>query len=370
MVSVIIYILDEVFLHIMRIDSIDVFPVEIPRTGPFRIATGTSESVRNVVVRISSGEFVGWGASAPNSVTGETIETIANAHKVLVDTLRGSQADNPSGFGAIMDRVLPGNPAAKASIDIALYDLLGKTAGKMTCDILGAAKDRQLTDVTIGIDSLEGTLASARKYVAEGFRALKLKVGLDLDEDLRRVEAVRETVGSGVRLWVDANQGYTVDEAIDFCLETEHLGLEFLEQPVKRSDLTGLGKVKAASPVPIMADEAVMTSDEAQVIARMECADMINIKLMKCGGIAKALEIARISKDHGMANMIGCMGETEISIAGALHFALSSKNVVYADLDSHFMLSRHIAEGMEFVDGCLYPSSRSGLGLKILQENF
>ena len=349
----------------MKLNYIDYEAVEIPRKQEFKIATGSSSVVRNMIVKIRSEDIVGLGASAPNSVTGETMDSIAQALEDLKAGLLGINLSEVKSIGEWMDDALPGNYAAKAGVDIALHDLLAKSLERSTAQILTQVKECQPTDITLGIESLERTVEEARKGVDEGFKALKIKVGRNLEGDITRVCAVREAVGSNIMLWVDANQGYSVSEAIHFSREISHLGLEFIEQPVVASDLKALGDVRERSPVPIMADEAAKTVEDVKAIIKLGCADMVNIKLMKCGGIYRAREIAQACKDAGLPNMIGCMGETVVSIAGALHFALSEENVRYADLDSHFMLERSIAEGIEFRDGCLWPSSMNGLGIRL-----
>jgi L-alanine-DL-glutamate epimerase-like enolase superfamily enzyme len=352
----------------MLIEDVRFFSVEVPRLRPFRIATGESGKVRAILIRAVSGNHTGWGASAPNSVTGETVDSIISALGKLAQSFRGRAlgcTDDMPQLADLMDKTIAGNAAAKAGLDMALYDLLGRAEGMRTCDMLGAVKDSQMTDMSLGIDSIENTVAAAMECSEQGFRALKLKVGLDIDADVQRVLAVREAVPK-MRLWADANQGYSVEEALEFCGRLEFL--EFLEQPVPAWNTEALRRVRTLSNVPIMADEAAKSPGDVLAIAESGAADMINIKLMKCGGITRAIEIAEISKDYGMPNMVGCMGETMVSIAGALHFSLSQENVLYADLDSHLMLARDIATGLDFRDGALWPSKAPGQGISILKE--
>lgn len=353
----------------MLIEKIEIFSVELPRVGEFKIATGSSKTVKAIIVKISSEGKTGWGACAPNTVTRETAESILKALGQLKNALTGKELETVSESAGILNLALKDNPAAKAGLDIALYDMAGKFEGRQTCDVLGRAKESQLTDISLGIDTMENTVAEARQWAEKGFKALKLKVGLDVEADIKLVGAVRDVVGPGVRLWADANQGYATDEAIKFCEEVAHLGIEFLEQPVPYHDLDSMGTVREHSPIPIMADESVKSVSDLMHLVKSECADMVNIKLMKCGGITRALEIASICKDNGIKNMLGCMGECSISIAGALHFALAQENVAYADLDSQFNLEADVASGIEFKKGELWPSGEPGLGLRIDNAN-
>ena len=165
---------------------------------------------------------------------------------------------------------------------------------------------------------------------------------------------------------VDANQGYDVKTAIEVITAIEPYDIEQIEQPVKWDDLDGLAEVKRHSSIPITADEAVKTKEDARKVVENECADKINIKLMKCGGMTKALEINRIAEKNGLETMIGCMSENRISIAAGLHFALAQENVLYADLDSHFSLIDDKTDGgFSFEDGHLVPMERAGFGVDV-----
>jgi L-alanine-DL-glutamate epimerase-like enolase superfamily enzyme len=217
--------------------------------------------------------------------------------------------------------------------------------------------------MTIGIEDADETVRRAVTHCQNGFRALKLKVGLDLENDLRRMAAVRDAVGSGIEMRVDANQGYSVEQAVVFCEEMDTLGVVLVEQPVDADDYDGLKAVKDRSPVPIMADECLRSVADARKVAAEGVADIINIKLMKSGGIFPALEIDSIARDAGISTMIGCMGEIQQSIAAGLHFALGSGNVKFVDLDSHFSMIDDPSSGLGFVDGRLTVSERAGLGM-------
>ena len=296
-------------------------------------------------------------------MTHETLASIqtflATAQKKIV----GTDESDSLRLHQRLDAIALGNTAAKAGIDIAVFDLLSKRENKPLYEFLGGSRDRMLTDMTIGIDSKEMTVKKAIQHYKAGFRALKIKVGLDLNEDIKRVAAVRDAVGAKVELRVDANQGYTVDQAIMFAEAMKSLDVVVVEQPVNASDLAGLRRVTEESEVPIMADECVMSSLDAKKIAREGIADMINIKLMKSAGISDAVMINRLSEATDIETMIGCMGEIQVSIAAGLHFALSSKNVIFADLDSHFNILDDPSSGLRFEDGQLIAPSRPGLGI-------
>ena len=351
-------------LSLMRIKKIEYHHIQCQRKEPFIIATGSSNIAHNIIVKVITDEETGLGNTCPNSVTGETHETILTALKIFSDELLGEDAEDINEINHKMDSVLEKNPSAKSGVDIALYDLMGKIKGKPVFEILGKKKNKILTDVTIGIMGKKDAIDHAIHYQSQGFKALKIKIGLKKDEDVKRIEAVREAVGEDMIIRVDANQGYDVKTALEVLDKIEPFNIEQVEQPVRWNDLAGLKEVKENSPIPICADEAVKTKEDALWMVEKKCADMINIKLMKCGGLTRVLEINKIAEEHGIPIMIGCMGENRISIAAGLHFALSHENVKYADLDSHFSLIEDKTKGgFVFEDGYLIPLEKAGFGV-------
>lgn len=334
------------------------------RTSTFTIATGSSDVEENVIVKLASGDEFGVGAASPSKVTRETLGSIEEFLRLAPKKIVGTDETDLAKLHQRLDAIAPGNTAAKAAIDIAVYDLLSKRAGKPLYRFLGGSRKKMLTDMTLGIESKEITVQRAVKHYKAGFRALKIKVGLDIDEDIKRVGAVRDAVGPRVELRVDANQGYSVEQAVKFAGAMKTLDVAFIEQPVKAEDYAGLKQVRLRSPVPIMADECVKSSLDARKVAREGIADLINIKLMKSAGIHDAVLINKLAEATGIQTMVGCMGELQISIAAGLHFALSSENVKYADLDSHFNIVDDPSSGLEFEDGYLIPSRSPGLGIR------
>jgi o-succinylbenzoate synthase len=350
----------------MKIKQIEYLHIESKRKEPFIIATGTSNIAHNIIVKVITDEGLGLGNSCPNSVTGETHETIQMALKIFSDELAGDDAEDIKFINNKMDEILEKNPSAKAGIDLALYDLMGKKNDMPVFEIFGRDKDKILTDMTIGIMGTKEAVDHAIHYKNQGFRALKLKIGLDMNEDIKRIGKIRKAVGEDMIIRVDANQGYDVKTAIEVFSEIEPCNIEQVEQPVKWDDLVGLREVKENSQIPITADEAVKTIDDAKMVIEDECTHNINIKLMKCGGITNALEINKLAQENGIKTMIGCMSENRISISAGLHFALSQKNVKYADLDSHFSLIEDKTHGgFSFENGFLIPTKDPGFGIEL-----
>jgi L-alanine-DL-glutamate epimerase-like enolase superfamily enzyme len=350
----------------MNIRKIEYFHVQSVRKEPFVIATGSSSLAHNILVKVKTNDAIGIGNACPNSVTGETKESIISTLKILSRSLVGEDILEIEWINDEMDAVVKKNPAAKAGIDLALWDLKGKVEGVPVYTMIGENKDKIMTDMTIGIMGEEDAAKRAVKYKEEGFLALKVKIGLDPKRDVERIKAIRGAVGEDMIIRVDANQGYNVNTAIEVIEKIEPFKIEQIEQPVKWDDLEGLRAVKESSSIPITADEAVKTSGDALKVVEKKCAHNINIKLMKCGGITKAMEINRIARDGGLKTMIGCMSENRVSIAAGLHFALSQDNLKYADLDSHFsLIDDKTNGGFSFKDGYLVPLEEPGFGVSM-----
>lgn len=351
----------------MKIESIDFNKINLEREEPFRIATGVSKDTVNFLIRIHAGDIDGIGVAVPNSVTRETAESIEHSILKIRGILIGRDAENIDEIHEILRKEISGNPAVECGVDLAIYDLIGKSKGLEICEMLGRRRDCIETSLTIGIEDLETSVKKAVIAVKSGFRVLKIKTGLDVNGDIRRIRTIRDVVGSKIRLRVDCNQGYSFEEAKRFVEELDCLNIEFVEQPVSASDFESMRKLSSISSIPIMADESAKTLDDVNRIIRENCASMINLKLVKFGGIYPGTIVDVICKDHDISIQVGCMSECEASIAGGLHFALSGKAVKYADLDSHFSFINDPTKGVEFKDGRLYTSGFPGLGIDLIR---
>jgi len=353
----------------LRITRLEAWPVEMRLAEPYTIAYESVDRVTNLLVRMeTSSGITGLGCAAPDEqVTGETPDgALRTMEDVVAPSVRGS---DPLRSAMVLERlkgILGAQPSVMAAVDMALHDIMGRATGMPVWRLLGGYRDRFLTSVTIGILPLDETVQRARDWVGQGFRALKLKGGVDVEDDIARFLAVREAVGEKVELRFDANQGYDLEQSLRFVEGTRRAKLELLEQPTPRGQPDLLGRVTSDSHIPVMADESLMTLRDAFRLARRDVVDMVNIKLMKVGGIAEALQINSVARSARYEVMVGCMDEMALGIAAGLHFALARPNVLYADLDGHIGLEGDPTEGAVIIrNGVLFPAPGPGFGVTL-----
>ena len=333
---------------------------------PYTIAYETVHEVRNFFLQIeTSGGICGYGCAAPDlHVTGEDpAQTLDIMEGLVVPFLIGK---DPLRHASLMERlkiVASRSPSVRAAVDMALLDILGKCAGLPLWRILGGYRDRIKTSVTIGIMSEADTVILAKEWISRGFSVLKLKGGKNVENDISILRIIRETVGPGVEIRFDANQGYSVEEAVHFVEATREVKVSILEQPTPKSHPDLMGQVTRAVHIPVMADESLVTLMDAFKLARKNLMDMVNVKIMKVGGIYEAIQINSVARSAGLEVMVGCMDEAALGIAAGLHFALARPNVLYADLDGHLgLLKDPTAGAITIKNGVLYPGQGPGLG--------
>lgn len=324
-----------------------------------------------VVKILTDYEAIGWGESSPSQrVTGENPKTVVEVLDKIAPKLIGMCPLRIERNIEVMDSIVKRSPSAKAAIDMALHDILGKTARKPLFMLLGGYRTEVLTDLTLGIKSPKEMAKDAVKAVKNGFKALKVKVGVNPTEDIERIDLIRKAVGDDLKVRLDANQGWTPKQAIGILNKIEKFNIQFAEQPVPAEDIKGLTKVRKDSPIPIMADESVHSPEDALHLIQAEAVDLINIKLMKSGGILKGRKIADVAEAAGIPCMIGCMGESEIGIAAGAHLAAAVKNIQYADLDSDLLLKDKLVEkgGTKVRNSMRIFPKQCGLGIKELDQ--
>ena len=352
----------------MKITHIEIWRHEMMLAEPYTIAYETVTKAENLFIRIETDRGCsGFGCAAPDKgVTGESVDSALSALQEMAERLRGVDPLRIAMHMETMAELYPAAPSARAAIDMALYDIMGRVAGIPTWKLLGGYRMSIPTSITIGILPIEETVARATAFVKQGFKAIKLKGGLDVEADIERIFRVREAVGPSIELRFDANQGYDYLEATRFLLGTMASGLELVEQPTPRGKPDLLGRVTDATKVPVMADESLHTLRDAFRLASRALVDMVNIKLMKVGGITEALHINSVARSARLEVMVGCMDESALAIAAGLHFALARPNVAYADLDGHLDLYDDPAHGAVILrEGVLYPTGEPGLGFTL-----
>lgn len=344
----------------------EIIPVVMPLREPYTIAYQSFDKAYNIFIRLETSSGIsGYGCAAPEpKVTGETFESV---NKLLNEKVRDRLINSdPLRISFMMEHlksIITNSPSTLACVDMALYDILGKYCKMPLWKLLGGFRSRILTSITIGIISVQETIERAKVHIKNGFRALKIKGGLDVDSDIERLIKVREIIGKSIELRFDANQGYNINQALKFIQSTKNVKLELIEQPTPKNEPGILEKVTKEAPIPVMADESIVNLRDAFRVARKELADMINIKLMKVGGIAEAMHINSVARAAKLEAMIGCMDEGALSIAAGLHFALARPNVIYADLDGHLDLINDPTTGSVILkNGFLYPTGFNGIG--------
>jgi L-alanine-DL-glutamate epimerase-like enolase superfamily enzyme len=350
----------------MKIIRVEGWPVTMKLAEPYTIAYERVEVTTNIFLRVESNRGVtGYGCAAPDEhLTGETPESILTALDTIVaPSIKGSDPLRPIMLLERLKPLLRSQPSVLAAVDMALFDILGKICNLPLWRLLGGFRDRIRTSITIGILPEKETVERALEHVSRGFKCLKLKGGINVDSDISRVLRVREAVGRDIELRFDANQGFSVEDSLKFVEQTRKARLELFEQPTPKGQPEMLRQVSATVAIPVMADESLTSLRDAFRIARRGLADMVNVKLMKVGGISEALQINAVARAAGLEVMVGCMDEAALAISAGLHFALARPNVVYADLDGHMGLLGDPSDGMVILQhGNLFPNNNPGLG--------
>ncbi|WPC44602.1 dipeptide epimerase [Clostridium sp. JS66] len=354
----------------MKIKDIQIGRISVPLKTPFKTALRTVNSVEDVIVKIvTDSGSVGYGEAPPTGViTGDTTGAIIGAIEDHIKKLLiGKNIENFEDIMITLNNCMVKNTSAKAAVDIALYDLYGQRYNAPLYKLLGGYRKEIETDITISVNSPEEMAEDSLKAVKRGYDTLKIKVGVDSSMDIKRMKAIREAVGYDVRIRIDANQGWKPKEAVYTLRKMEDSGLqiEFVEQPVKAHDIEGLKFVTDNVSIPVMADESVFSPEDALKIMQMRAADLVNIKLMKTGGIYNALKICSMAEIYGVSCMIGCMLEANVSVTAAVHLAAAKSIITKIDLDGPVLCSEDPVEGGAiFNERKITLSNECGLGIK------
>ncbi len=351
------------------IQRIDIWPVDIPVTDPFVVATGARVTAQNIFMRVTLQDGTqGFGEAAPFPEVGdEDRDSCLTAARELASGLIGQSAAD---YEALADRLTeqaPSSPAARCGLETAVLDAYCRTQSIPLWELWGKTGVREReTDITIPICDLEKTLALSRGWYARGFRLFKMKVGTDVEEDIRRLQAVHEAL-PGIGFIGDGNQGFSREDCIRFAGGVKQFGgrLVLLEQPVIRDDLEGLQAIRHLTGIPVAADESVRSLQDARRVVAMQAADYINIKIMKTG-VIEARRIAAFTRSAGLRLMVGGMLETRIAMGCSFSLVLGLGDFNVLDLDTPLLLSTDpVIGGYRYHGPRLQPWHEPGLSLQV-----
>ncbi|ARE89468.1 dipeptide epimerase [Clostridium formicaceticum] len=354
----------------MKIINLQLGHLSVPLRTPFKTALRTVESIENVIVKVVTDTgHIGYGEAAPTAViTGDTLPSIKGAIKeCIAPQLIGLDLENFEGIMQKLEKSMVKNTSAKAAVDIALYDLYGQLYQAPLYKVLGGYRKEITTDITISVNTPEKMAQDSLKAVEKGYKILKIKVGKEPQADIERLKAVKKAVGQHIKLRIDANQGWKPKEAVSILRNIENIGIdiEFVEQPVEAHNLEGLKYVTDHTYIPVMADESVFSPHDAVKIMELRAADLINIKLMKTGGIHQALKIIALAETYEVECMMGCMLESKISVTAAAHLAAAKSIITKIDLDGPGLCSLDPFEGGAiFKQDKIELTDDAGLGFK------
>lgn len=354
----------------MKITKVRLGRISVPLRTPFKTALRSVSSVEDVIVEIHTDcGAVGYGEAPPTgAITGDTTGAIIGAiQNHIGKSIIGRDVDEFEDLLQIVQKCIVGNSSAKAAVDMALWDLYGQLYNIPVYKLLGGAKKQIITDITISVNDPDIMVKDALTALDRGYDCLKMKVGVNPKLDVERLSAVRNAVGKDVVIRIDANQAWQPKEAVRILnkMQEQGLDIELVEQPVKAHDFEGLKYVTDRSYVPVLADEAVFSPEDAMTIMKMGAADLVNIKLMKCGGIYNALKIASAAEVFGVECMIGCMLEAKISVNAAVHLACAKNIITKVDLDGPVLCSEDpILGGAVFNEKLITVSNEPGLGIQ------
>lgn len=357
----------------MKITDLQTQIIPIQLNAPFKTALRevTAVDVVRVLIHFDNGT-VGIGEAAPTKViTGDTEESILRAiNEVFKPFLLGKEIDESLTVLDEVAQLLPHNTSPKAAIDIALHDALAKAKHLPLYKLLGGTDPVLDTDFTISIAPREKMIQDSQEKVSQGFKSLKIKLGLDdVAEEVAKIRGINEALEGKIPFRIDANQGWNKEEAVQILSEWQDIPIDFIEQPVKARDFDGLKYVTEHANIPIMADESLFSFADAKRLIEDRCCDLLNIKLMKSTGIREGRKIYELAKANGIGCMVGSMIEGYAGMAAAAHFAAGAQDIRFYDLDVPFMWqTAHLSTaqiGMAIHPGQLRLTDAPGLGIQL-----
>ncbi len=353
-----------------KVDEVLLHPLEIPLAHPFSTFQATQQTGRFILVEVRAEGLVGFGEADPRPhITGETVESaMAVLEREFIPAARSRSVADLVGLHASMAPVKL-NFCAKAALDIAFHDLLGQALGLPVRDLLGgSARERVVLNAWSGLSQDPETTAEyLLAKVAAGYdRAVKVKVGNNQTAETQLLERLVSRLPPGVALIVDANQAWSYPEARQRLSRLAGLGVTIAEQPVGWRDVAGLRRLNQCLPLTIMADESAWTAADAFRLLADEAAGMLNLKLLKCGGLQPAREFVSVAQAAGAPCMVGSTVQTAVSAAAQAHLAAASPIVTLADIvtPSDFLVE-DVASGFQVRGGAAVIGDKPGLGIEV-----
>jgi L-Ala-D/L-Glu epimerase len=344
--------------------------VSAPLHTPFVTALRTATHAESLLVELSDGDgLTGWGESPQVwKVTGESLAGAqACVEGPLAAALSGLDADDLTEALRRVQGAAAANYGAKAAVDVALHDLAARRRGQTLHGFLGSTVNSVHTDVTLSAGDSEALAAAAADRIADGFDVLKVKVGTgDAAADSARVRRIREAVGPGPRIRLDANQGWTRRDAVRAIRALEDAGcdIELVEQPVHARDLEGMAWITDRVDTPILADESVYGVRDLVAVIRHGAADLVNVKLAKCGGLGPARTLLELAREHGLGTVVGSMMESHIGVGAAAALVAAYPTTAASDLDAAWWLKESpVTGGIRYDGPVIGLPSGPGLGV-------
>ncbi|MFK4089663.1 dipeptide epimerase [Kribbella sp. NPDC020789] len=340
--------------------------ISVPLHTPFITALRTATHADSLLVELSDGSLSGWG-EAPQvwKVTGESLAGAqACVEGPIAAALEGLGPDDLTEALRRIQNAAAGNFGAKAAVDVALHDLAARRLGVSLQAFLGSTVSTVRTDVTLSVGDADALAAAATARVADGFDVLKVKVGTDAAGDVERVRRVRAAIGPGPRLRLDANQGWSRRDAVNAIRALEDCDLELVEQPVAAGDLEGMAWVTDRVNTPILADESVYGVRDLVAVIRHGAADMVNVKLAKCGGLGPARTLLELAREHGLGTAVGSMMESHVGIGAAAALVAAYPTTAVNDLDAAWWLrDAPVTGGIRYEGSLIHLPFEAGLGV-------
>ena len=352
------------------IEQVEVYKLFIPLKEPFVISLGPIYNAENVVVVIRTKEGItGFGECSPfMSINGESMDTCFIVGQYFAKLFKGKNALDIADRVADMDKLIYGNNSIKSAFDIALYDIAAQHAGQPLYKFLGGANNKTIiTDYTVSIGEPRQMAIDALKIKEQGYPAIKVKLGKNGKTDVERMKAIRAAVGNEIPLRIDANQGWSFDEAIETLNALAPLNIQHCEEPIARWDFMNLPNIKKASPIPIMADESCGDEHDAERLINIDACDYLNIKLGKAGGIFKSLKIVEQARKKQMHLQVGAFMESRLAMTAFAHFSLCDPLIEHFDFDTALMFKEDpVTGGIVYEkNGVVKVPEVNGLGAKI-----